>query len=642
MPEQGAIAVCGSWAVHEDWTQPLILSFLPNGFKTALRFHPFGVFEKDADDITDDFDREDLQKELDDIYGVTRHKMRKLYPGDIYGASSKGAELVLDEGARLLDRTGGTVRLRPEDQTLLALATDITSTSAAGRHHSGRAVRNDLFLPPNILNEDGLVPQEHPLFRDLFDAGLILEDGTPASGVNEIPHSVTESGKRVAPIGYRGEHPDNPNTRIYTEDRLEVQEFTDQLVPTPGEEGFDADRVGGEHFNPFIERVIGTVIGNDPFSIQGRSKYGNVLQPLIYRTTEDRSGTPSLEVVDDERTQAGGRKAAAFLYRMTRPDGNGELFVSHDKEGHVFMSIPKSTAGAPLGGGRSLEADLKGSIKTTIGRNDAGRSIHATTRGGVEWNIGSANQTRRAVETNLQGGMKVRIERPDVNGTAVDNVISGDVKTAIDGDMSTQVRGDQDWKVDGKRTLSTQGHDVSVGVGGANYTVAASHNESIKGPVTERYARGQSTTIITPLKASPNARQVRILAGNRTETFVAPSSDSTTYASSGQRTVQSAGALSCTWQSGAAGNFSFSAPSGNFAVNLGGGAINLTTGGAVTIQAGSTVQITGSSVGINGTVGLGAGVAAPFPVVTGVPGPSPSLDPLTGLPATGNPTVRSV
>ena len=171
MPEQGAIAVCGTWAVHEDWSQPLILTFMPNGFKTALEFDPFGTFPKDDEEVTSSRDLEELQTKLKDFYGVTRHKIRKMYPGDIYGASSKGAELILDEGARLLDRTGGTIRLRPEDQTLVGLATDIQTFSNAARFHSGRAIRNDLLLPPDILDDSGNVPTDHPLFSDLFEIG---------------------------------------------------------------------------------------------------------------------------------------------------------------------------------------------------------------------------------------------------------------------------------------------------------------------------------------------------------------------------------------------------------------------------------------------------------------------------------------
>lgn len=627
MPEAGSIVICGFSAAHEDkGVQPYILTFLPNGFKTALGFDPFGFAERDSDEISAPL--ETLQRELEGIYGPVRHKMRKLYPGDIYGASDSGAEFILDRDARFLNSGGSEIWLRSDDMSLITTTLDAYHSTAATRSRTGRVTRSALTIP-----EDLTFSADMAIFEYLVDAGIIYPDGELLPDVNGLPAITLESGERLALVTENLGDPLDPDVRVYTEDRTEVQEFSDQRLPFPDHYGFDADQIGDEpHWNPFIERVSGTVVGNDPYSVGGRSNYGKLLKPVLFTDPNATSGDPRLEPVPNSSGESEKALVAAHLYRMRRPDGLGELFVAHDKEGHVFLSIPASTSKkSNLGAGRSLEAEFKGSIKMTIGanKNDTS-SLDISARGGAKWSLGTLSSDGRSLDLNAAGGLGVKAGS-DRDGFSLNAEMSGSVGMAVEGSIGIATTGDSIEEVNGQKRVSAEGLEQSVGTGDMNTTVMSAQNNTIRGDVTTNIGEGRSTTIVG------GSEELVILKGDRKTTFGAPATDSIKFLSSGTHKVSATGPLTCSWESTTSGNFSFQASAGSYSVTMGLGSIAM-SGASVDVDAATSINIRAPRIAITGKVTLGTATAVNA-AVGGVPGPSPYIDPFTGNPVTGNPLV---
>ena len=646
MPEKGALVICGFMDAHEGkHNKPLILGFLPNGSKTALRYHPLSeTGERDADEI--DIPEESVPEKLKGMYGPERHKMRKIYPGDIFGMSEAGSELLLNENVRLFNRGGSEIQLRDSDDSAILSSLDFYRSTAASRKRSGRVVRNAFNVPSDFIEEGNTLSEEHPLFEEFVEEGLIFEDGTLVDDINNLPAMRLPSGERHSIITKNLEDPNDLRSESFVEERKEIQEFSDQRIPHSPELGVDSDRIGpNEHFQPFIEKVQGTIIGNDPYTSEGRSKYGELLRPSLFTSSGDTEGDPKMEIVTNDAAEREKNLAAASLYRMERPDGRGELFFSHDKEGHIFFSVPASTAKASnLGGGRSVEGDLKGSTKITMGANDGdSESLDLQADGGFKWNLGTINSSNRSLDVRSRGGISFEATGSDVDGSAFNGKFSGDYGVAITGDKGESVSGESIEEVGGTKTLTAESYNQSVGTGNMSTTITGDKQETISGSVNRTIGSGETVTIAKPGKGSLNARELDIKSGNKSTKFLAPAEDKITFTSTGKISRQATGPLSYTMQTPTAGQFSTSASSGAYSITMGSGSISLTSGaGVINLTAGVTVSIQSPNVSITGSVGLGAGSGAPNAVLGGVPGPSPHIDYLLGIPLLGNPLVRTV
>lgn len=631
MPVEGATVICGFSAAHEDHaTKPYILAYLPNGYITALGFDPFGVAERGALDSEVPLDV--LQKELDGIYGPKRHKMRKLYPGDIYGASDKGAEFILDTDARLFDASGAELWLRAEDQSFITTTMDAYHTTSASRFREGRVVRKALTLPVDFV----VPPQDTPLFEVLAEAGIIFDDGSLAPDINSLGGIPMPSGETLVLVGPSGTDLNNPEAEVWTERRVEMYETTPiQKMPYPDHYGMDADKIG-ETKNIYIEKVSGTVVGNDAFSLAGRSTYGKPLKPVLFTTASSPQGSPRLESVEDDSESS---LTGAYLYRMVRPDGLGEVFIAHDKEGHYFLSIPASTSKkSNLGAGRSVEADIKGSIKAVVGANKGDRSsLDLNASGGMKWNLGTLSASERSLDINAKGGISLKAGQ-DLDGSSFTSEMDGDVGLAITGSFGVGTSEDILMEATGQTRLISEGMFVSVGNGDLNETILSNRTSTVKGQVGQTVGQGIKTIVLTPIEGSQNAIDTQVLSGNRETLFGVPAQDNITFLSTGSSTVQATGSLSMTWQSAGNGDFTFQSATGTYSVNVGGGAISMNSTSA-NISASANISLQAPNISVVGRVALGTSSAA-LAVPGGVPGPSPYLDPLTGLPLTGNPLVN--
>lgn len=638
MPEEGAVAVVGYSASHQNrHTRPFILAFLPNGFKTALGFEPFGVAPRNDSDLT--LPEDQVVTELEGFYGPTRYKMRKIYPGDILAMSRKGSELILDDSVRLYNRSGGEILLRDADGAHIQTSMESYLTSAAGRSSFGRVVRNGLNVPSDFLNPDGTFPEDHPLFEDLVNAGIIFEDGSLVSDVNTLPYQMMPDGRRHTLITENLRDPNLLGTRAFTESRTEIQEFADGLHPFNPAHGFDPDQVGpGDSYAPFITTVKGTVVGNDPYTSEGRRLYGQLLKPTLFSAPDSIQGFPTLEAVSNDVEETEKSLVAAFLYRMRRPDGLGDLFVSHDKEGHVFLSIPASTAKkSNLGSGRSLEADLKGSAKLVLGANSKdNESLNLHAGGGFKWNLGTLARTKRSLDLTARGGIHIEALASDVNGDAAVMRLTGNFQVAVEGGIGILAsNGDHLEETTGKREIKAEALALQVGQGDYNTNVLSDQNTNVQGSQNTTLGEGRDTTIVS------GGENTNILLGNSNLTFSAPAQRLIEFQSAGTHEIRANGALNVRRQATGSATYNFQAPTGSYSVQLGAGSVSLSAGaGSVNITPGA-VRLAAPSISLTGSVALGT-QAAPNAVIGGVPGPSPHTDYVTGLPLTGNPIVRTL
>jgi hypothetical protein len=568
VPTEGCLVVLGFNASnHHSAVRPFILAFLGNGIRTGLNFAPFGGSAQRNDPSLADATLDELTRDLEGLYGPTRHKLRKLTPGDIYGTSDKGAELLLDENAFMSDRSDQSITLDGIKEELRVIFNSLEHYGAGIYSRSGKIERSELSLPPDLVPENR-VPQDDPRFGGLLSRGLITEAGekTPLTLAQPVPRALKDNSAQIyiqePPV--LNQEPEDIFLPYLTEARKEIDLYSPFGTPDP------VSRANREQ-EPFIEVVHGTVVGNNPSSLEGQRLYGKILKPVIFNSPYDTNGQPRLEAIDNnpysENDYSG---SASFLYRMRRPDNQGELFVAHDREGHVFLSIPASGSKSNnLGAGRSLEADLKGSAKITLGASKTDRtSLSLDAQGGVRMTAGPASPTGRAIDLTARGGVFIQATGTDAQGISYSLNTVGDVSNNISGALYEEVSGKVFRSSAGDMTASAEKLIFSSGGGGEDHTSTGAQRNIIALAQDNQIGKGRNTVIAAPLNSSSVAESLQITLGDRETSFIAPSSDTISFASTGEHTIEAAASLDVTVQSGGAMTYSIQAPTGTFGVSL--------------------------------------------------------------------------
>lgn len=363
------------------------------------------------------------------VYDRIRHKLRHMQPGNILASSSQGSDLCLDEGVLLSNRRGNEFRLRDQDQAAVLRALQRFDALAGVRLYAGMVQRDaDMLYPtmvsdgniwdgplqasagdpitdahllgdPNnpsgfltpakILQKKRLTAEQGYLGRDLLgldarldpytflrQGGFIDETGFVVPG-NTTPN-VIYGGKPIFRVASQSREnaAGDPDKPTLTEYRLDLTHTSDGRLPvTEQTDLFDAERLPDEDptnpnagipkNQPFIEWVLGSVIGNDAFSQQGKAMYALPLKAVVF---DGDSPQPHLEAANIV-TQASGvsptplKEQAATLFRLLPPvEGGGpETFWSVNKQGQLRAAI-----GGPVGE-NSVEAFLHGGLKLGIG-----------------------------------------------------------------------------------------------------------------------------------------------------------------------------------------------------------------------------------------------------------------------------------
>jgi hypothetical protein len=204
--------------------------------------------------------------------------------------------------------------------------------------------------------------------------GLFIDEKGYLTSDSNLPDAVY-GGKPIYRISVPQTREDDisnatlfPEDQAFTEYRIEVSHASDGTLPvTEQTDNFDSDRlprtnpsqIDPEQKNinkPFIEHVLGTVVGNDPFTKEGRELYGVPLKPVIF----DGSGKPNPHFISAVGSDLATH--AATLFRMLPPvtDNEAPTFWSVLKNGQVRCSIAGPTRE------NSFEGVMEGGLKLLV------------------------------------------------------------------------------------------------------------------------------------------------------------------------------------------------------------------------------------------------------------------------------------
>ena len=497
LPEIGDLCVIG-WMAQESSERgggtktPVILSWIVPGTALARQWAIVADFDPDEFDMSSARAR----SLADGAYSMVRRKMRHAQPGNVIASSSQGSDLVLDEGVLLSNRRGNEIRLRDQDQALILRSLQQFHAMAGARVYAGMVQRDATFLPKTMVsdgtiwddinqsidgvpfvesdNEDnpsaptGFLSPSAMLARsrlgsggisrpslqvgslDPYDfltrggfideTGFVVDDKHDASGYygGKPIYRVAASGKSNAALT-----PDRPT---FTEYRIELNHTsTGHLPVTEQTDMFDADRLPSSNPNadpvvqpsniPFMEWVMGSVVGNDAFSQEGRKRYGI---PLVAKIFEGDTPVPRLDGADigtDDRpgsTPVGEHLAS--LFRVIPP-------VSNTQSQGTFWGVNKSgQLKASIGGNPneySAELALSGSLKLWLGGG-----MRFISDGHIEWithNKSSLNLLSPEGAVKIYGGGPVKTN--EASGERTNGTDGGEADLpAVDIGAKTNIR----------------------------------------------------------------------------------------------------------------------------------------------------------------------------------------------------------
>ncbi len=435
MPQVGDVCVVG-WAVQESLKQtvrtPVILGWMVPGVWPGRDWMTASEFGANEMEYT--------PRQKDVLKGTflrKRHKLRHIQPGNIVASSAQGSDLVLDESVSLANRRGNEFRLRDQDQAAVTRALQRFDTLAGVRAYHGMVQRDANFLLPTMVSDgrdwagkkqrgdDGLpIPQ----------AGIPLDPATPEkflTPARTMGKQLDDNGNLITGLFTFNEHIDpysfllrggfvdesgfvvnsKPSSdgiyggkTIYrvaadsggnaavsdvatlTEYRVEVTHTSDGRLPvTEQTDGFDAERLplsdpdtpGGTPNAPFIEYVMGSVVGNDPFTDKGRKSYGLPLVPKVFTgagvAAPRLDPAPRTVSAKTDSDPAPMSEHAATLFKLSPIDGGTPTWWSVNKKGQFkgFISGPRKepsvelalSGGLTLGIGGRLTLNMQGGFE---------------------------------------------------------------------------------------------------------------------------------------------------------------------------------------------------------------------------------------------------------------------------------------
>jgi len=624
IPEEGSIVILGWKRYVDDHAIPLILGYLPKGYLSQFNYDPISLVKPSADIPIEDYPS---------LLGTKRYKLRKIYPGNILGSSAQGADLVLDRNVRLYSASGDELFLRGDDHTLHLNTLNCNQTLASGRRYSGLIDRSKLLFPADIFDEDGGLDAFHPAWDVLDKMGWINDEGTLLSEVNfdQFPVTVLPNGKRyyVVPGPEDYNLPFDSQLFSYVEDRLEIDHLSDGSLSVSN----SIDGVEIDQKYPLIERVYGTYVGNSVFTDSDRYIYGKVLRPVLFTGQDVIPGDvtptflPCLREGDDEDK----RVAAAHVFRMICPDGRGEVFIAHDKQGHGFYHFPATTGGHPLGEGKSVSFNTAGQVKAVLGRDGInGKSLELTSGGSIDLILGQ-DKIGRSLNIKANGTAIVELKGKDNEGNSYRFICEGMSIESFRGGKISNVFGI--WKDDVSGSKNESYGKLSTKVIGEMATLVGEKKSlTVKGDVEATYGAGIKETIIAGSFERENLvgdSKLTLIAGNQVAILTLGSIDETLTAGDRKTTI-------------VAGNYDVSVVTGNVSLNVKTGNIDIKTlAGNINIDAIQVnVKAKAKIVLDSPMVDIGKILAGGVVAGAGPPNPAGHLDFMTGMPIMGSPTVK--
>jgi len=655
IPEKNSLVLIAYRRIQNKVWDVNIVGYLAQGARSSLHFNP--VSPQDYNEIPGD------DSTFRKLFGDTiRFKRMYLQPGDVGGMSSRGGEFAATKDFSATNRAGDSVELRDDDRTYVQNSIHSVSVQSGIRRIAGPIRRGAFFLPDDIFESAGLLKSdktEPPYYgRDELAAAGPGVDGSPSrfadssgkvlpifNDFKTYPPVTYSSGRRVHyPPTVRGTSVDDIDSAAmaYVEDRLELSHTTDLVQEVLEEiEGFSVDRK-----LPYIEKVLGTIVGNTLNSTEGQRQYSEILKPKLFEDfTSKNPGKFTLEAVDRKPTSPdieANTVAGAYLLRIRPPEGtkgSDSAFVfSVSKQGKFFLQAPGSTVESFPSGSKNIsgEVNLLGALKAFIGASAPDRvSIHLTTAGGVHLDLGR-DSLGNAVTVRYHSGVKsVADGNPNEDDLAREEITRGTKSTSIFGKELSAIDGSRTATISGMERVDADRYNLNA-ISGMSMN-AGELSQMISGKTQINYAQQYQETLVTGGKITT------IMAGGDTQSILV-----------GAKTTNVL-----------AGTTSFNNPAGSFSVNVGVGSYSTTVGtGSITFSAGTGAVSMAAAAGLvaftsglamNLTAGVAISMVAPqilfggpaavLGVVRGTPSlppGSPSLDIITNLPLFGSALVRSI
>jgi len=464
----------------------------------------------------------------------------------------------------------------------------------------------------------------------LNEAGMAVDDSyeTDTSYGGKDIFRVAQSRSKVNAAGKA----DQPTM---TEYRVEVcHTSTGRLPVTEQTDGFDAERLpetdlinpfnnGLGPNSPFIESVLGTVVGNDPFTQKGRTLYG---LPLVAKVFDGDQPVPRLEAIElapegSAAVTTPVSEQAATLFKLTPPlvGGGAETWWSLNKQGQMKATF----GGDPKG--NSIEAYLRGGLKLGVG--GAFQLLLNGHIGLESLSKGSVDVAAREGAVHIYGGGPVKNaeslgQRMGGTGNGEADLPAVDIESATNARLratkqvvikareaitdatSIALVGHETVLVDAVKKLSMSTESLQMTVNGKRQDSYSGPKQLLKtnGPLHERTYSPNFPGVV--------CEKVDYNLGDREETFTL--GNHTTTIKVGDMTYQT---LKGTWKGAAVGSSLEMSSSGISAKALLGTVSVQAVAGMATVTAlsGVTLQATAGLASVRGSAGvyLGAPITGP-------------------------------
>lgn len=425
--------------------------------------------------------------------------------------------------------------------------------------------------------------------------------------------------------------------------------LSDSTLPvTEQTDGFDADRLPGtvprlpsglnDSVNaPFVEFVMGSVVGNDPYSIPGRPLYGVPIRPQVFPDPVLGSGVGSLVT-----------EHAAVLLRVSPPlDASAKpSFWSILKDGRAMVSVEGP------GTDYSAEVSLGAGIRLGAGATPAGESFHLTSRGKITLKSErGTNADNRGVEiASDKGSVLIRGDGVEQLGTTVAPTGNGATPppaVLITSQKNVEIRAGGTLTLSGSTLnlqdvssllLSTQaalalqsGDSINQTSKTRNITSMGKSTETYSGPKDNLPTNGAVRSIAVNTAPATGfgggtADEYSLVYGDRNETITA--GNHTTTVTVGNLTYQTRAG---TWTARSAQNELILSAAGLTGTVAAGAVTVSATAGAMSLSA----AMSASLISTGGTALVRGGAAVILSATGGKTGGIVSgadLDPISGLP----------
>ena len=446
-----------------------------------------------------------------------------------------------------------------------------------------------------------------------------------------------------------------PPVESLTEYRVEVTHTSNGLLPvTEQTDGFDSERLPtqsptqgnplGMGRQPFLEWVLGSVVGNDPFSFLGRQLYGVPLKAQV----RDASNNLSPGVVSALNSPLKDHAATLFRIVSPIPGPNGitsSSFTSFTKDGRFKAYV----GGGPVSAEIATEGDLALTIGGVLALNLLGGiSINgATGPGNVGLNLGSATGavvisgggalgTNTAAQAALPGSLSSATPSVVIDGSQ-GVAIQSDAQVTIQATDSVSIANTGTANIIAQNQVSIRsGQNVSLSTQTHSVVITGSETVNYAGPENANPATGPTRSVrFSSTPATGNLGGVvdryRMVYGDRMEEFETLGNHTTRIVGVGNLTYETNQGR---FRARAGTNqLDIDSLSGSaLTVGLGNSSTTVATGGfTATAATDVTLRALAGTAKLAGT--LGVTLASPVgPTVVGPISCGSDLDPLTGLP----------